>query len=36
VGVPAAVVGVFEESEVVPSFDGLVDFAVEPFYIIRH
>lgn len=28
-------VGVFEESEVVPSFDGLVDFVVEPFYFIR-
>ena len=28
-------VGVFEESEVVPSFDGLVDFVAEPFYLIR-
>ena len=28
-------VGVFEESEVVPSFDGLADFVVEPFYLIR-
>ena len=31
VGVPVAVVGAFDESEVVPSFDGLVDFVVAPF-----
>ena len=36
VGVPVVVVGVFEESEVVPSFDGLIGFVAEPFYIIKN
>lgn len=35
VGVPVAVVGVFEESELVPSFEGLVDFVLELFYCIK-
>jgi hypothetical protein len=35
VGVAVAVAGGFEESQVIPSFDGLADFVAEVFYPIR-